>query len=57
MYKRIAVADTGSQKLSVHFFDAFKFIGTYVNGFVIDSSPNIIPSGLSWSYTVIGIIQ
>ena len=41
VYKRIAVADTGSQKLSVHFFDAFKFIGTYVNGFVIDYSPNI----------------
>ena len=30
VYKRIAVADTGSQKLSVHFFDAFKFIGTLI---------------------------
>lgn len=27
IYKRIAVTDTGSQKLSNHFFEAFEFIG------------------------------
>jgi len=27
VYKRIAVTDTGSQKLSNHFFEAFEFIG------------------------------
>ena len=42
VYKRIAVSDTGSQKLSHHFLEAFDFIGTWCFSKPVQSTPTYV---------------